>query len=73
MGTTAAFYPEAERILPLVAAAGTVGVNRKQLGNAVYLDHETLHQLLASLVGIGLLTLAWERGVSVYRAGISGL
>ncbi len=43
--------PEAERVFPLVAAAGMAGMNRKQLGNAVYLDHETLDQLLASLVG----------------------
>ncbi len=62
--------PEAERMLPLVAAAGTVGMNRRQLGNALDLDHETLDQLLAGLVGIGLLTVAWVRGVPVYRAGI---
>lgn len=64
--------PEADRILPLVASAGTVGMNKKQLGSAVYLDHETLDQLLAGLVEIGLLTVAWERGVPVYRAGTSG-
>ena len=62
--------PEAERILPLVAAAGTVGMNRFQLGNAVDLNRETLDQLIAGLVGIGLLTVAWERGVPVYRAGV---
>ncbi len=64
--------PEAERILPLVAAAGTVGMNRFQLGNAVDLSRETLDQLLSGLVGIGLLTLALERGVPVYRAGTKG-
>jgi hypothetical protein len=64
--------PEAERILPLVAAAGTVGINRFQLGNAVDLSRETLDQLLSGLVGIGLLTLALERGVPVYRAGTKG-
>jgi hypothetical protein len=64
--------PEAERILPLVAAAGTAGMNRFQLGNAVDLNRETLDQLIAGLVGIGLLTVAWERGVPVYRAGTIG-
>lgn len=64
--------PEAERLLPLVAASGTVGMNRFQLGNAVDLNRETLDQLLAGLVGIGLLTLAWEGDVPVYRAGTMG-
>jgi hypothetical protein len=63
--------PESERILPLVASA-TVGMNRRQLGNALDLDHETLDQLLAGLVGIGVLTVAWEGGVPVYRAGTMG-
>lgn len=64
--------PEAERSLPLVAAAGSAGMNRFQLGNAIDLNRETLDQLLAGLVGIGLLTVAWERGVPVYRAGTMG-
>lgn len=64
--------PEAERILPLVAAAGTAGMNRFQLGSAVDLNRETLDQLIAGLVGIGLLTVAWERGMPIYRAGTIG-
>jgi hypothetical protein len=64
--------PEADRILPLVAAAGTAGMNRFQLGNAVDLNRETLDQLLAGLVGIGLLTVTWVQGVPVYRAGTMG-
>jgi hypothetical protein len=64
--------PEAERILPLIAAAGTAGMTRRQIGNAVDLSRETLDQLLSGLVGIGLLTLALERGVPVYRAGTMG-
>jgi hypothetical protein len=64
--------PEAERILPLVASAGSAGMNRMQVGNAVDLNRETLDQLIAGLVGIGLLTVAWEGGVPVYRAGIMG-
>ncbi len=43
-----------------------------QVGNAVDLNRETLDQLIAGLVGIGLLTVAWEGGVPVYRAGIMG-
>ena len=65
--------PEADRILPLVAAAGSSGMTRHQLGNAVDLDRDTLDQLLAGLAGIGLLTVAWQNGVPIYRAGISGL
>lgn len=65
--------PEAERILPLFAAAGIAGMTRKQLGNAVDLDRDTLDQLLAGLAGSGLLTVAWKNGVPIYRAGISGL
>lgn len=64
--------PEAERVLPLVASAGSVEMNRRQLGSAVDLDHETLDHLLAGLVGIGLLTVALEGGLPVYRAGIMG-
>lgn len=65
--------PEGERILPLVAASGSAGMNRKQIGNAVDLDRDIVDQLLAGLVGIGMLTVAWEGGVPVYRAEISGL
>ena len=59
--------PEADRILPLIAAAGTVGMNRKQLGSAVDLDRDVLDQLLAGLVEIGMLAVTWEGGVRVYR------
>ena len=48
-------------------------MTRRQIGNAIELDRDTLDQLIAGLVGIGLLTVAWERGVPVYRAGISGI
>lgn len=64
--------PEADRILPLVAAAGTLGMNRKQIGSAVDLDRDVLAELLAGLVNIGLLTVAWEYGVPIYRVGVLG-
>ena len=64
--------PEAERILPLVAAAGSAGMNRKQLGSAVDLDRDVLDHLLHGMVGIGLLTVAWDKGTPVYRTGLFG-
>ena len=59
--------PEADRVLPLVAASGPNGMNRKQLGNALDLERETLDGLLAGMVRAGLLTVAWENGVPVFR------
>ncbi len=64
--------PEAERILPLIVAAGPMGMNRKQIGSAVDLDRDVLDELLAGLVNIGLLTVTWGYGVLVYRTGIMG-
>jgi hypothetical protein len=64
--------PKADSILPLVASAGSEGMNRRQLGNAVHIDRDVLDQLLSGLVNIGLLKLAWENGVTIYRAGIFG-
>jgi hypothetical protein len=58
--------------MPLIAAAGTAGMNRQQIGNAVDLDRDVLDQLLAGLINIGLLTVAWKDGVPIYRAGIMG-
>lgn len=65
--------PESDRLLPVISASGSVGMTRHQIGNAVDLDRDVLDQLIAGLVGIGMLTVAWEGGVAVYRAGISGL
>ncbi len=59
--------PEAERIVPLVSASGMVGMNRKQLGNAIKLDRPVLDDLLDGMVQAGLLTVAWENGVPVFR------
>lgn len=57
--------PEADRVLPLIA--GSTGMTRKQIGNAVELDRDVLNQLLDGMVGMGLLTVAWDEGVPVYR------
>jgi hypothetical protein len=72
LGTTTASGPKADRLLPLIAAAGPMGMNRKQIGSAVDLDRDTLDQLLAGLVNIGLLTVMWEYDVPLYRMGIVG-
>jgi len=65
--------PESERILPLIAAAGSAGMNRGQIGNAVQLDRQVLDELLAGMVEIGLLTVMWRDGLPIYYAGIRGI
>ena len=62
--------PEADRILPLVAAAGTSGMTRMQLGHAVRLDRGILDALLSGMVEVGVLTVAWVDGGPVYQAGV---
>ena len=64
--------PEADRILPLLKAAGASGMNRKQLGSAIRLDRDVLDGLLGGLVGLGLIVVAWEDGVPVYRTSGGG-
>ena len=59
--------PEPERILPLVAAAGSAGMTRVQLGHAVDLDQYVLDELLTGMVGVGLLTVTAGVGSPVYR------
>ena len=59
--------PEADRVVPLIAAAGSNGMNRKQLGSALDLDRDVLDELLDGLVSAGLLSMAWENGVPVFR------
>ena len=59
--------PEADKIVPLVAAAGASGMSRRQLGNAIKLDRDVLDELLAGMVRSGLLTVTWENGVPVFR------
>jgi len=58
--------PEPERILPLVVAAGMAGLTRQQLGHAVHLDRDVLDELLAGMVGVGLLTVTAGVGGPVY-------
>ena len=59
--------PEAEKLVPLVAASGMVGMTRKQLGNAIDLERQVLDELLDGLVRSGLLTVTDENGLKVFR------
>ena len=54
--------PEADRVLPLVVAAGSMGMNRYQIGSAVDLDRDVLDELLDGLVQMGMLLVSSERG-----------
>ncbi len=60
--------PQGDRLLPVIAASGPTGMTRQQIGNAIDLDRHLLDGLLAGMVSAGLLTLAWEGGVPVYRS-----
>ncbi len=59
--------PEADRLLPLIAGAGAMGMSRKQLGHAIKLDRDVLDELLDGLVQVGMLSVADEAGTLVYR------
>ncbi len=62
--------PAADLVVPLVAHAGPAGMTRSEIGKAIGgdLDHDAVDDLLAGLVGFGLLTIARENGLFVYRA-----
>ena len=59
--------PQADKIMPLVAAAGPTGMTRGQIGHAVALDRDVLDELLDGLVRSGLLVVGWENEVMVFR------
>ncbi len=59
--------PHADRIVPLVAGAGPIGMTRRQLGHAVPLAPAVLDQLLDALVRFGSLTATSEGDAVVYR------
>ena len=60
--------PEADRLIPLIHQAGAAGISRGEIGSAIKLDRDVLDDLLAGLVRVGVLTVADENGVRVYRA-----
>ena len=61
--------PAADLIVPLVAQAGQAGMTRGEIGKAVgdSLDHDSVDDLLAGLVDFGLLSVAKEGGLQVFR------
>ena len=59
--------PEADKIVPMIAAAGPSGMNRKQIGHASKLDRDVLDQLLAGMAGLGLLVVVAGADGPVYR------
>jgi len=59
--------PSADRMLPLIVAAGEAGITRKELGHSLDLERDTVDGLLAGLVGVGLISVQWEGG-PVYRS-----
>lgn len=60
--------PEADKVLPLLAQAGSRGMTRFTLGRASRLRPEVLDPLLAALVEFGLLRASVEEGLQVFRA-----
>jgi hypothetical protein len=61
-------FPESERLLPLLRAAGSLGMTRRQIGSAVRLDRDVLDQLLDGMVGASILILSRDARGPVYRA-----
>jgi hypothetical protein len=61
--------PVADLIVPLIAQAGDAGRTRGEIGKSVGddLDRDALDALLAGLVEFGLLTVARENGIEVFR------
>jgi len=60
--------PKADRILPLVKAAGAYRMTRRQIGHAVDLDRDVLDQLLNGLVSAGMLMSSRDARGPVYWA-----
>lgn len=60
--------PEADRILPLIAAAPD-GISRGEIGRVIKLDRQVLDEFLNGLVRIGVVQVTDKNGIRVYRAG----
>jgi hypothetical protein len=67
--------PEADKLLPILVAAGEAGMNRKQIGDAVRLEPEILDELLDGLVRFGAVTVCYEAEGRTFRIrpGAAGL
>jgi len=55
--------------MPMIKRSGIYGMTRQQLGHAVDLDRAVLDELLAGLVGVGLLFLSKDARGPVYYPG----
>lgn len=66
---TRRLQPQADVILPMIKASGLYGMSRRQLGHALDLDRDVLDELLAGLVGVGLLMLSRDARGPVYNHG----
>ena len=60
--------PEADRVVPMVTAAGPTGVTRRRLGHAINLEPDALDSLLDGLCQSGLLTMTLINGIKVFRS-----
>lgn len=65
-------FPEADKVVPLVAQAGARGMTRSEIGGVIDLEPEDLNALLDALVRSGLLTVTWHNETPVYRAPAAG-
>ena len=59
--------PQTDKIVPMIAQAGTRGMTRHQIGSIIKLNRDVLDDFLAGLVQAGLLTITNEGGLRVYR------
>jgi hypothetical protein len=55
-------------LLPTISATGRRGITRRELGKRFDLEPGILDQLLAALVGVGLVTAVRQGGQIVFRA-----
>lgn len=59
--------PEADRLLFVIADAGSVGLTRQQLGAQIDLPRHVLDDLLSALSQLGQISVANQGGWVVYR------
>src|SRR5690606_18965725 len=60
--------PESDKLLPLIAQAGAVGITRAEIGKAITLERDVLDSFLNGLVQVGVLTVSVENGIRKFRA-----
>ena len=63
--------PEADRLIPIIANAPQ-GISRGEIGAAIKLDRKVLDEFLDGLVRVGVVRVAIENGIRVYRIAAAG-